>query len=621
MELAPEKSPVGKAPVDVLLGLCDPERLLSAFQPIFRARTGELQGCEAFLRLPPGTPYNGPYKLFADANEAGLLPVLEMASTVRHLRDAEPYAGNLLIFLNLLAPVFYDKRFGLEWLMNEVIGAGRQPSQIVLELPEVVQIHDFLEFAHLLEPYRKEGFRVALDDFGVGYTNLRMIADLNPDFVKVDRVFIEGINSHARKRVLVESVVSLCHRVNCGVIAEGIEAAADLETCLAAGVDYLQGYLLAMPGPPEEAFLTDDLAMPVPLTEREHDVLGRMVVRDLPSLPGDGPVRDAIKVFAENEEFQYLPVVVRNRAIGVLSRSRAIDWISDHQEDVVSAGEAPLERLLEDVPFDQMPSACAVEEVVDLIRRRTPSRRFEPIIVSGPGQVFQGLLTVEQLLDELIRFKIEITTQTHPATRLPTRIRLETLLSEKLAEKTPLALTRVNVRGFAQFNSQYGFLRGDSVLTHLGNLLRERLNLEPGTFLSHYSADDFAFLALPDRIEAIAVQIQRAFGDRVPELYDPGDLENGLFRTRNRRQEPELVPLMQLSIGAAVWDGASPASIRLVTEEAEMALRDAKTRTVPVIRLVGSMGKTSARTSTMPLKRGDIKALIDEQKAKGLTGS
>ena len=194
--------------------LCDPERLGTAFQPIFRARNGELEGCEALLRLPPGSGFAGPYEAFTTSLRLGLATELEVAATARVLHDAEPFAGEHLVFINVLAPFLTDKRLGASWLVERIVAHGRRPSRVILELPEISRIADFNAFARALEPYRLEGFRVAIDDFGAGYTNLRMITDIAPDFVKLDRVFIDNIFVHARKRILVESVVSLCHRIN-----------------------------------------------------------------------------------------------------------------------------------------------------------------------------------------------------------------------------------------------------------------------------------------------------------------------------------------------------------------------------------------------------------------------
>jgi blue light- and temperature-responsive anti-repressor len=137
-----------------LESLCDPEKLRTAFQPVFRARTGELEGCEALLRLPPDSGFPGPYEAFTEALRVGLAVELEVASIARVLADAEPFAGGHLIFLNVLAPFLTDTRLGASWLVDRVVAHGRQPSQVILELPEISKIADFQAFARSLEPYR-----------------------------------------------------------------------------------------------------------------------------------------------------------------------------------------------------------------------------------------------------------------------------------------------------------------------------------------------------------------------------------------------------------------------------------------------------------------------------------
>lgn len=238
------------------------EVLSSAFQPIFRARTGELEGCEALARLPEGSGLDGPYEAFRVAIRSNMLHTLQSAAIIRHLSDVRPFLRDHRLFLNVVAPLFADESFGVSWLKDQVLAAGIKPGQVVLELPEIQRVLDMSRFAKHIEPFRWEGFRVAIDDFGVGYTNLREIVELAPDFVKIDRVFVEKIASHVRKRALVESVTMLCHRIGCEVVAEGVETAGELETCLEADVDYVQGFLFARPSLASEAFSAAPLRLP-----------------------------------------------------------------------------------------------------------------------------------------------------------------------------------------------------------------------------------------------------------------------------------------------------------------------------------------------------------------------
>ena len=307
-----------------VLALCDPEIARERrSSPSSGRATGELEGCEALLRLPPGSGFAGPYEAFTEALRLGLAAELEVASTARVLRDAEPFAGDHLIFLNVLAP-FLDRPAARtppgSWSGSWRTDGSRPASSS--SCPEISRIADFQAFARALEPYRLEGFRVAIDDFGAGYTNLRMITDIAPDFVKLDRVFIENIFVHARKRILVESVVSLCHRINCGVVAEGIETRRGPR-------DLPRGRGRLPPGLPPGASRAARGGVPRGGPDRELGARRPRARGDRRRrLPGaDASRRRAAlggqRLLPLRPDLDVVPILLSGRAIGLLGRARA----------------------------------------------------------------------------------------------------------------------------------------------------------------------------------------------------------------------------------------------------------------------------------------------------------
>lgn len=567
-----------------ILALCDPEILSTAFQPVFRARTGELEGCEALLRLPPGSGFAGPYEAFTAALRMGLASELEVASIARVLRDAEPFVGDHLVFLNVLAPFLTDARLGADWLVEKVVAHGRQPSHVILELPEISRIADFQKFARALEPYRLAGFRIAIDDFGAGYTNLRMITDISPDFVKLDRVFIEGIFANARKRILVESVVSLCHRINCSVVAEGIETTEDLETCLSAGVDSLQGFLLARPGPAEQAFFVEDVVFDSARSTRSHGEIGAATSLG-PTMPADAPLSAANACFRADPDLDALPILLSGRCIGMLGRARAAAY-----PFFSGASEAsPVSAAIADTPWDQVDETTPLEQVAALIARRARSSRFEPLVVTGPGKAYLGLLRFDDLLALFSRLHVENGLEAHPLTDLPGRGRLEAEALRRLARRTPFGLARLNVLRFRAFNDRYGFLRGDKLLAHVAAVLRTLSYEEPGSFLAHYGADDFGFLMPPERVSDVLQRAIQGIRSTVGTFYDPDDLAAGGLVGRDARGGASIVAPAALVGGAAVWHGSGAPPLHDLVRAAEAALRAARhgEATQPVVRVIG----------------------------------
>ena len=218
----------------------------SASQPIVSLRDGHLLGLEALLRLPAGSGLDGPAEAVRLAHGSGHLVDLEVAALNTHIRAAAGLEVGRL-FLNLSAPSFLDPRLKARVLSEKARASGFRAERVVLELTELVRVMDPGLFAAALQPFRDEGFLLAVDDFGAGFSNLELLVELAPDFLKIDRSLVSRAFENPRKRVFLETLSALGRRINCAVVAEGAETLEDLECLGACGIVYGQGYALGRP--------------------------------------------------------------------------------------------------------------------------------------------------------------------------------------------------------------------------------------------------------------------------------------------------------------------------------------------------------------------------------------
>ncbi len=147
----------------------------------------------------------------------------------------------------------YDNRFVAE-VRASLLDSGLPPSGLILELTESALVSDTARVHHRLARLRDLGVRIAIDDFGTGYSSLAYLRRLPIDYLKIDRSFISelGTPSSDQARSLVRSIVSLGHDLGLTVVAEGIENQIERDDVLAAQCDLGQGFLLAIPSPPEQ---------------------------------------------------------------------------------------------------------------------------------------------------------------------------------------------------------------------------------------------------------------------------------------------------------------------------------------------------------------------------------
>jgi EAL domain-containing protein (putative c-di-GMP-specific phosphodiesterase class I) len=124
------------------------------------------------------------------------------------------------------------------------------PSRLVIELTEQEEVADYEELRENLAPWLSRGVRLAVDDTGAGYSSLRHVIELEPDFLKLDRELVREVDQDRNRLALIRAVVAFASEIGTSVIAEGVETQAELDTLREAEVHLVQGYLLARPGEP-----------------------------------------------------------------------------------------------------------------------------------------------------------------------------------------------------------------------------------------------------------------------------------------------------------------------------------------------------------------------------------
>lgn len=219
--------------------LVAPGGLAVAYQPIVRLGDGAVVAYEALSRDPHGAV--DAEGMFAAARAVGRGVALERAC-LEAIAAGGPPPAETLLFVNvspalLATPGGADLRAAL-------------PARLVLELTEQEEITDPEALRTILQPWVRNGVRLAIDDAGAGYSSLRQVVDLGPEFLKVDRSLVAGVDRDRRRQAVVTALVAFAAEIGADVIAEGVERRSELGWLRSAGVTLAQGFLLARPGPP-----------------------------------------------------------------------------------------------------------------------------------------------------------------------------------------------------------------------------------------------------------------------------------------------------------------------------------------------------------------------------------
>ncbi len=404
------------------------------FQPILSLSERRLVGYEALTRGPSNGPLHSPLPLFSIARSSGRLSQLELLcrrKACARFRDLK-LEGKLFLNVSpesLLEPTHQPGRT-LQLLQT----FGISPSDVVIELTEQTPIEDFTLLDTALHHYRAMGFSIALDDLGAGYSSLRLWSELRPDYVKIDRHFIEGIHLDAVKREFVGSILKMAHASRAQVIAEGIEIPEELAVLSEMGVDLVQGYLLGRPNetPPRDAraLLPEVDSAGALLAEDQADL--EPLLLEQPAVRDSTPIADVLEAFRAQANLNSLAVLDgHDQPVGIVHRHALSDTLLKPFAPELYARK-PISRLMSD-DFLAVERSQSLQQVSRLLTSRARQRIEEDFIITLNGR-YLGLGRVIDVLKLITELKIRQARHANPLTLLPGNVPIQQCLSRLLQQ-------------------------------------------------------------------------------------------------------------------------------------------------------------------------------------------
>ncbi len=218
------------------------------YQPIVAAQGARILGVEALLRWTHAVrgPI-GPAVFIPVAEQMGLMDQLGAFVLRRALKEAKRWPG-LYVAVNL-SPLQVRDRGIVDLVRSALTESGVPPSRLILEITEGVLIDNPDEMLKRIEDLHALGVRIALDDFGSGYSNLGYLQRFPLDKLKIDRSFVTALGESANGGVIIQAIVALGRALGLTVLVEGVETEEQRVLLRLAGCDEMQGFLFARPAP------------------------------------------------------------------------------------------------------------------------------------------------------------------------------------------------------------------------------------------------------------------------------------------------------------------------------------------------------------------------------------
>lgn len=526
-----------------------------AYQPIVNIHTGAGYGFEALLRDYQHAGFANPGDFFDACHASGVLPQVEAVLHDRAAAKFQPFlaGGPSKLFLNV------DVRGLAEHAVTAISLPTRQDlldGSVVLEISEKHQLV-VPELANLLRLLRAGGYRIALDDFGAGFSGLQSLYSVEPELIKIDRFFIAEIGTDSRKRLLLSQMVSIAHLLGLLVVAEGVETEDELLVCRDTGCDLVQGYLIQRPQ-------TDMSRL-----QRRYDAVARLGRHERRTTTGDQRIISAQIAMIEPfrldagmetvferfraEKGTFFPVVdAAGEPVGIVHERTLKEYAySMYGRELIS--NRALGRTLKSF-VTRCPIADANSKAEAILQAFTADHEAEGIVIVE-NMKYLGFLSAQSLLRVINEKNLAAARDQNPLTKLPGNNLIHQYVSNALSDGGERhVLVYFDFDCFKPFNDKYGFRLGDRAILLFAELMAKALPHED-CFIGHVGGDDF-FAGFKGRDLASCVErtagIIRQFSGDVQSFYSEEDRRAGFIDAHDRDGNARRFPL--LGVSAAVLE-------------------------------------------------------------------
>jgi diguanylate cyclase (GGDEF)-like protein len=570
------------APAHSLRTLIASQSLRAVFQPIVSLRAGEIVGYEGLIRGPRGHALEAPAELFAAADEGDLLGLLEgeclRTVTSRFAKMRPP--GRL--FLNLLPSTIMAPHSAWLAIIAQLRDIGLRPNQIVLEMTEHQPQADLSALRSILSVLRDLGFTIAIDDLGAGFASLKLWSELRPEYVKIDKHFIDNLHRDSFKIQFVRAIHEISSFSGAAVIAEGIECEAQLRLLRDVGIEFGQGHFLgwstdepARACAPEARAIIDarEIAVIAPSSMLCHkpQSVGSLVTRIEPVSPLETNAEVMARFHAEPESLAF-PVVLDGTPIGMLRRNWMVQEFSRQFRHELF-DKRPCTMFMDNDPL-VVEAARPLQEVGTLLTELDRRHLSSGFIVTQQGK-YLGVCNSQHLLREFAKIQLTAARHSNPLTLLPGNVPIAEHVDRLLAAGVEFVACYCDIDNFKPYNDIYGYRKGDEMIRMLANALQEVCDPQRD-FLGHIGGDDFVLHLQSQDWEERCRRALTVFDERARRILTPADLERNGYAAEDRDGREAIFGLPALSIGAVAIDSDTFRSHAEVAVAMTVAKKEAK---------------------------------------------
>ena len=561
------------------------ENIRTVFQPIVSLTDGSVFGYEALSRGP--LELESPNDLFALAKKHNLLWELEYLCRRKALENSEQLKLCGCIFLNVSPDIISDPKLKAGMTIEALAKYGINPANIIIEITEKSALLDYRDYKRTIDHYKKQGYFIAIDDAGSGYSGLKLISDVRPHFVKLDMDLIRDVDKDKFKLHLIKSFKDFCGATNIRLIAEGIETQEELETLIGIGVNYGQGFFIQRPS-----------ERPSPISDQVTGIIKRLqdwkqalfhqrpsklpvryIMRPLSPVSPSTLCSTVAELFTQYPFIAAIPIVQAGKVEGIVTRDKFYAKLGSRYGYSIFYNR-DVQRIMGKDPLT-VDHQTPLGVVSKLAMSRSAEDVYDSILVTQNGKYY-GIVTVKDLLEKYTEMEISYARNQNPLTGLPGNASIQGKLNDCLRDERAFSVIYVDIDNFKPYNDVYGFAAGDKIIQLLANILMDCMMQEYGeaAFVGHIGGDDFVVViegsVEQHQLEKTWNNIIALYGEKVANYYTMADLQNGGIRTRNRQGKEEFFIISTLSIACLVVSEGGGYNTMILAERATQIKKKCK---------------------------------------------
>lgn len=529
------------------------KEIKTVFQPIISLRDGGILGHEALSRITCESEIKNPEFMFNVAGKHNRLWDLELLCRTKALEAAfkfmiPPY--NKKLFINVNPNTMNDETFKMGFTKNFLQQYEITPENVIFEITERDVIADIAGFIATINHYKNQGYNIAIDDAGAGYSGLNLISDVNPHYIKLDMKLIRDVDTDNLKFALVKGMVEFSKVSNISLIAEGIETYGEIETLVKLGVHYGQGYFIQKPNAEVLEIRQEILQMLKNINYKKNNThrndISNIYIKNLCTYTSvvspNEIVSNVFDIFKLNPDCFGLCVIENEVPVGVVTKEKISFKLSGHYGFTLNQNK-PISGIM-DKDFLSVDFCTPISTVASMAMSRPSSELYDVIVVTEDNK-YIGTVTIKDLLQKTIEIEVSVAKHQNPLTGLPGNLLIEQKLSSCLISTNEFSVAYLDIDNFKAYNDIYGFEKGDLVIKLLADILRSHISNKH--FVGHVGGDDFVVIL--NKIISLNYfdDIEKQFELEVLAFYNQIDIKNGYITASNRHGEIEKFPLITIT--------------------------------------------------------------------------